>query len=117
MCIYVSFREAIKDIPFAILVVLMLVLFPWRFNYLWNIVKDQHERVPIIMRNGRINVPGKRRYILQLFWTIIKTDFACILLNILLILSVYKIKRVVQLGYKNIRRNLFQGFLSYDYRR
>ena len=116
-CIRVSFVEAIKDIPFAILIVVMFVLFPWRFHYIWNIVKIQHERMPIIVRGGRINVGGRRKDILRLMWSILKTDFVCIIMNTILLLSIYKTRRGIELGMKNIRRNLIQGFLSYDYRR
>jgi hypothetical protein len=45
------------------------------------------------MRNGYINVVGKRRDIISLMWSIIRTDFVCLILNTILIISVYKTKR------------------------
>ena len=116
-CIRLSFVEAIKDIPFAILTLIMLVLFPWRFNYIWNVVKVQHDRMPVIMRGGHINVAGRRREILILMWSILKTDFFCIVMNTVLLLSIYRTRRGIEIGIKNLRRNLVQGFLSYDYKR
>lgn len=42
MCIHLAFVEALKDIPFVFISLLILLVFPWRFNYLWNVLKDQH---------------------------------------------------------------------------
>jgi hypothetical protein len=117
MCIHISFIEAIKDLPFAVISLALLILFPWRFNYLWNVIKDQHTRIPIVLRNHKINVAGKRKEILILAWNIIKTDFVCFILNIILILSISKTKKGIELAIKNVKRNLIQGFLPYDYRR
>lgn len=117
MCIHIAFREAIKDIPFAILSIMILVLFPWRIFYLLNILKDQHERLPIVMRNGKINVEGKRRKIIELLFNIITSDLLCVLYNIILILSIYKVPKVIELFKKNYWLNLKKGAISYDYKR
>jgi hypothetical protein len=71
---------------------------PWRVNYIIQAIRDTRD-------DGR-----ERRAFLRLLRNIFK-DYACILLNIILLLSGFKTKKSLLLIRRNYRLNFFIGFL------
>ena len=45
-CIRIAFKELIKDIPFAIIGIIILILAPWRIISIFKIFQSQLERIP-----------------------------------------------------------------------
>ena len=85
----------------------MLILFifismPWRITYIIQAIRDVRDD------------PSSRKSFFKLLKNIFK-DYACIFMNILLLVSVFKTKKAIFLIKRNYRLNFFKGFLEYSY--
>lgn len=92
------FAESLADFPYLIIIALLLILMPWRINYILQAIRDTRDD------------SGERKAFLRLFKSIFK-DYACIFLNILLLLSGFKTSKALLLIKRNYRLNFFIGFL------
>lgn len=75
---------------------------PWRINYIIQTIKD--------MRDDS----KERKAFFKLIRNIFK-DYACIFMNIFLLLSIFKTKKSLLLIRRNYRLNFFIGFLDFAY--
>jgi len=75
---------------------------PWRINYIIQTLYD--------IRDNK----NERRAFLKLLKNALK-DYACIFMNLLLFLSVFKTKKALILFKKNYKLNFFIGFLEFSY--
>ena len=96
------FSAAIRDLPYLISLLVMLVIMPWRIFYIIEVI--------VGFRKGFED----RRKFFNLAKNIIK-DYLCILLTMVLIFTIIKAKKAVKLALKNFRLNFFVGFLKYSY--
>jgi hypothetical protein len=95
-------NETIQDIPYLLLMLLIFITMPWRINYLIQTVKDMRED------------SQERKSFFKLIRNFFK-DYACIFLNIVLLISIFKTKKALFLIRRNYRLNFFIGFLEYSY--
>lgn len=77
---------------------IVFVTMPWRINYIIQTIKDMRED------------SQERKTFFKLMKNIFK-DYACILMNIILLLSVFKTMKAFLLIRRNYRLNFFIGFL------
>lgn len=96
------FLEALRDLPYLILIAFLLVTMPWRVNYILQAVRDARDD------------KDERKSFIRLLRNIFK-DYACIILNIMLLLSGFKSRKALLLIRRNYRLNFFIGFLEYSY--
>lgn len=99
---YAIFLETLRDMPYFGVMLLVLVMMPWRINYLLKAISCSRED------------PSNRRQILQLLRNVAK-DYACVAINVVLLLSGFKTKKALLLIKRNFRLNFFVGFLKYSY--
>ena len=98
----VVWLDALVDVPYMLLMLLVLATMPWRVNYVLRAVKDMREDA------------HERKAFFRLLRNFFK-DYACILLSAVLLLSGFKTRKAIILIRRNFRLNFFIGFLEYSY--
>ena len=93
---------ALADFPYLVVILLLFVTMPWRFNYIIQAIREVREDI------------RSRKAFLTLLKNIFK-DYACIFLNVVLLLSGFKTNKALLLIKRNYRLNFFIGFLEYSY--
>ena len=97
-CVNIAFFEMLKDIPFIFISFFIVLTAPWRVPSLLLILLNQQKRIPSFEHaSKKINVPGKRKDILKVFWKVLTYDYPNILMGFLLIFSGYKMKKAMEI--------------------
>lgn len=97
-CVQIAFVEMIKDFPFIPIISLLIVLAPWRLKKTLQVFFSQQKRVPNIeFKTKKIYIPGKRKDVLFIFWQVFTYDYVNIIKGAVLLLSLYKIKKVLEI--------------------
>jgi hypothetical protein len=88
----------LKDIPFIMISFVIILAAPWRIRLLFQTIMNQQKRIPSFEHaSKKINVPGKRKDILLVFWRVWSYDYMNIIMGIVLICSGYKLKKALNL--------------------
>lgn len=90
------------DLPYLLLIMFIFITMPWRITYIIQTIKDMRDDT------------AERKSFFKLLRNIFK-DYACIFMNILLLVSIFKTKKALFLIKRNYRLNFFKGFLEYSY--
>jgi hypothetical protein len=96
------FKEAVRDVPYLIVIGVLFLTMPWRINHILRAIRDTRED------------SDERKAFIQLLRQIFK-DYACIFMNVVLLLSGFKTRKALILIRRNYRLNFFIGFLTYSY--
>lgn len=118
-CVHIAFFEMLKDFPFIIISFFLLLIAPWRIYNLFQILLTQQKILPNFdYLNKKINVPGKRKEILSVFWNVLCYDYLNILMGIILICSGYKIKntlKIIKISFLKMKEDF--NFSDFDERK
>lgn len=96
--VHSTFLEMLKDIPFILLTLLLILIAPWRIRMLTQCLFIQQKRLPYNEeRPKKINFSGKRKEILFIFWEILVYDYLNIAMGIILIVSGIKTKKTIEI--------------------
>jgi hypothetical protein len=92
--ILLVFVEMLYDIVFLAFGLILLVMAPWRIFTLWDIYAESYARIPI-----RINYNNRpvRLNLSLVFKEVFVVDYLCFLECLVLILTVYKIPRLLMI--------------------
>ena len=96
------FKEALKDLPYLLVIAILFLTMPWRINYIVQAIKDTRDD------------SGERKSFIKLLRNLFK-DYLCICINLVLLLSGFKTRKALLLIRRNYRLNFFIGFLEYSY--
>ncbi|EWS73869.1 F-box protein (macronuclear) [Tetrahymena thermophila SB210] len=114
-CVNVSFVEMLQDIPLVIFSILIVIVFPWRLFSIIRLWKQTLLKIPQIEdQYGRVKLQSVRTDLIRLFGNVFSYDLPCIILNCILILSIYKIPKVIHLLTFQLRKT-FRKKNTYAY--
>ena len=92
-CIHLTCCEMIKDLPYLILSIIVIIIAPWRVYVIANIVKSQKDRIPCYDNNEKkIVIQSQRHEIWILILNVLFYDYINIIMIFFLMISIYKTK-------------------------
>ncbi|KAL4499270.1 hypothetical protein ABPG72_006856 [Tetrahymena utriculariae] len=114
-CVHVSFVEMLQDIPLVLFSILVVIIFPWRLFSIIRLWKQTLLKIPQIEdQYGKVKLNVVRTDLIKLFGNVLTYDLPCIILNCILILSIYKIPKVIHFLIFQLRKT-FRKENTYAY--
>eukprot|EP00357_Protocruzia_adherens_P000893 CAMPEP_0114977580 /NCGR_PEP_ID=MMETSP0216-20121206/3317_1 /TAXON_ID=223996 /ORGANISM="Protocruzia adherens, Strain Boccale" /LENGTH=1050 /DNA_ID=CAMNT_0002338655 /DNA_START=354 /DNA_END=3503 /DNA_ORIENTATION=+ len=92
-CIFISFKEFLKDLPVAPFVLLGAVVGPWRIPALIQAYKQQTQRIPSCPSYAKVHY--NRSQFIGILVTIIIMDWVTLFLSVFLMLSIVHTSRLI----------------------